>query len=312
MLYTFRAAARIVAYGLMPFAKRFLTVLIVVLALPLWVTSTIAAESCGPAFNGARSGGNRGFVIYDGLNYLGMPDLSAYGMVRIKIVDRGIWAIGHDGGAPDKHAVRDVARSVPLDSTPVVLDFESYDLEGPEDEINASITALMQITAEFREALPHRKLGFYGAPPLRDYWRSLKSDRPDSKFRAWQQQNDRLSRLTENVDVLFPSIYTFYDDPAGWKRYAIAQVCEARRLSNKPVIAFIWPEYHPSRKLIWDRFIDADFWQMQLDLLRRYADGIVVWGGYDIQNRHRRQWDNSAAWWLRTKAFALSVSNTPQ
>jgi len=48
--------------------------------------------------------------------------------------------------------------------------------------------------------------------------------------------------------------------------------------------------------------------QMQLELLRRYADGVVLWGGCDIQAKHPRTWDENAAWWVRTKAFAATVT----
>jgi len=279
-----------------------------VLAALLAATVLNAAESCGPAFDGVRSGGTRGFVIYNGLNYLGMPDLTRFGIQRIRIVDRGIWPGAGEQSTPDPHAVREVANTVPSNGTPIVLDFEGFELTGSDAIVDGSIASLMRITSAFRDVLPQRRLGFYGAPPLRDYWRAIKNDRRDPTFRAWQIQNDRLARLIGDVDVLFPSVYTFYNDREGWKKYAIAQICEARRLSRKPVIAFVWPEYHPSRVLVRNRFIDADYFQMQLELLRRYADGVVLWGGYDIQAKHPRTWDENAAWWVRTKAFAATVT----
>jgi hypothetical protein len=56
-----------------------------------------------------------------------------------------------------------------------------------------------------------------------------------------------------------------------------------------------------------DRFLPPDFWQMELDVARRYADGIVLWGGYDLQNDHPRDWDETAPWWQVTKLFMSRV-----
>jgi hypothetical protein len=117
-------------------------------------------------------------------------------------------------------------------------------------------------------------------------------------YREWQAENDQLQLLADSVDVLLPSLYTFYDDQDGWVRYAISTLSEARRLSKgKPVYAFIWPQYHNSNPTLALKLIDGAFWAKQLQVIAAHADGAVIWGGWQTT------WDDQSAWWRATLAF---------
>jgi hypothetical protein len=96
--------------------------------------------------------------------------------------------------------------------------------------------------------------------PIADFWRAVSLNPANAQFRSWQADNDRLKSLEADVDVLLPSLYTYYDEPEGWRNYAIAQICEARRISKRPVIVFLWPEFHESNHRVRDRFLPPDFW----------------------------------------------------
>jgi hypothetical protein len=137
-------------------------------------------------------------------------------------------------------------------------------------------------------------LGLYGILPIRDYWRAID---PVKKL-LWQAENDKLESLVDFVDVLYPCCYTFYDDRAGWVKYATANIQEARRLSKgKPVIVFLWPQYHNSNATLIGQLIPSDYWRLQLETAKQYADGVVIWGGFQVQ------WDELAPWWIETKDF---------
>ena len=275
-----------------------------VLTLLLFLPPPIqAAMPCGPAFGNITSGGKYPFVVYEGLLYRGMPDLSRHGITKLPIVDRGIWSALGDKAPPDPEMVAKVVRTFPANTSPIVLDFEGFSLNGTDKLVQESIERIKQISTEFRRQAPDRKIGNYGPPPIRDYWRSIQRDRNNPKFKAWQTENDRLAELEGNMDLLFPSLYTFYNNPTGWQTFAISQICEARRLSTKPVIAFLWPEFHDSGTSNKEPFIDAEFWKLQLTVVKEYADGIVLWGGYDLKQGRPRNWDESAAWWSETKLF---------
>ena len=81
---------------------------------------------------------------------------------------------------------------------------------------------------------------------------------------------------------------------------ALAQL-NAARAYGKPVYAFLWPRFHDSNRLLGGRYIGDDYWRMELDTARRYADGIVLWGGWD--EGRPAQWDENAPWWRVTKGF---------
>jgi hypothetical protein len=110
-------------------------------------------------------------------------------------------------------------------------------------------------------------------------------------------ENDQLRSLAGAVDVFFPSLYTFYPDQAGWKKYAIAQIEEARRYGGgKPIYVFLWPQYHESNRILGGSYLPADYWLLELETAREYADGIVLWSGSS-------KWDEDAPWWKVTKEF---------
>ncbi len=244
------------------------------------------------------------FMVFDGTMYGRKPDLSPHGIRPVSIAYAGqfgtVWhKTSHT--LPEKHVVQQVAREALAKNVPVVIDIEHWPLVGPSSEVRASLSKYMTVLQWFKEAAPGLPVGYYGAPPIRDYWKSLRS--PMSKeWASFARENDQLRPLADSVDILFPSLYTYYTDRGGWIRYAYAQIAEARRNANgKPVYVFLWPQYHDSNpSLAWAQ-IPADFWRLQLQMAKQYADGIVIWGGWGPKGRVN--WDENAAWWKVTKEF---------
>ena len=270
------------------------------LGLLLLMTSAYADESCNNLQDKVIKG--QPFQFFDGLIYNAKPSLSKYGLKPILIVDRGIWpAGGSHSSPPDPALVKGIMQKAADDGTPVMLDFEGFPLTGTDAVVGDSLAKLTAIVKAFKVAAPNRDYGFYSVLPLRDYWRAV-SGVGTAKYRQWQAENDRLRSLEPEVEVLFPPLYTFYNDREGWVKYAKAQICEARRLSKKPVHVLIWPEYHDSSALR-NTAIDADFWKLQLETSRQYADGVIIWGGYDFIKKQRASWDENASWWRATQEF---------
>lgn len=265
--------------------------------------AALAGACVVPASAGRSVPANRRFAIFNGMFYRDQPDLAPYGFQPIHIVDRGIWpeGVGRQG-EPDATLVRGYLERLPDDGAPIVLDFEDYQLNGSDRDAAFGVARLGRILRVFRQAAPNRAYGFYEVLPTRDYWRAIAGSGA-AAYRAWQRENDRVAALEGGIDLLFPSLYSLYPDAEGWERYAIAQIREARRLSNKPVYAFLWPEYHPGSGESGGRFIDGGDWRRQLDTARRYADGIVIWGGWDLRANRARPWDDSAGWWRETVRF---------
>jgi hypothetical protein len=252
------------------------------------------------------------FMVFDGTLYTNKPDLAQYGIQPVNIAYAGQFGsqwFKNAAHLPDKATVQQIARQAKIKANRVVLDIEHWPLHGNPNQVQSSLSKYMTVLQWFKEAAPGLPVGYYGAPPLGDYWKTLKP--PTSKeWASFARENDQLKPLAAAVDILFPSLYTFYTDRGGWVRYAYGQIAEARRYGNgKPVYVFLWPQYHDSNPSLKGAYLPADYWRLQLEMARQYADGIVIWGGWGSDNR-AKQWNNNAAWWGVTKEFMKKVATT--
>jgi hypothetical protein len=169
-----------------------------------------------------------------------------------------------------------------------------------------AIDEMSNIADWIHEANPNLTIGYYGQIPQRDYWSFILPGLSEDLDKL-KQRNQKFQALVDHVDVLFPSLYTFYNDRENWKIYAKGMIKEAKKY-NKPIYAFIWPQYHPGTS-----FIDGAFWRLQLEELYALGiDGVVIWGGY------LQQWDVSALdddpnnWWYQTLDFMHSKGLLPE
>ena len=182
------------------------------------------------------------FVVFDGTGYSNKPDLSVYGIQPITLVGAGTFGPDWYKQAdllPPSESVQTMAREAQQKGVPVVLDIEHWPLKGSPDVVLASLQKYMTVLTWFQNAAPGLSVGYYGAPPIRDYWRAIKGP-TNQDYQSWMGENDQLRSLAETAVVLYPSLYTFYPNRAGWKLYAMAQIEEARRYGkNKPVYVFL-------------------------------------------------------------------------
>jgi hypothetical protein len=272
--------------------------LAVCLALSIWTALSQALPAPKP------------FVVFDGTHYSNKPDLSAYGIRPITIAYAGKLGLEwykHADRLPDIQTVQAVAREAQLKGNVVVLDIEHWPLAGSPNSVRDSLTKYKRVLEWFQAAAPTLSAGYYGAPPLHDYWRAIKGTSSQERL-SWMAENDQVRDLAGAVDVLFPSLYTFYPDQAAWRRYAIAQIEEARRYGNgKPVYVFLWPQYHESNSILGGSYLPEDYWLLELQTAREFADGIVIWGGSGGNNQPLK-WDERAAWWETTKEFMETIN----
>jgi hypothetical protein len=257
------------------------------------------------AIVGKVRGIEKDFVVFDGTIYKNKPDLLVYGIKPIDLIYvKTLWKEGQDiNDLPEVARVRQSARGTKADRKITIIDIEHWKLSGHKSIVTESLSKYMTTLRWFNDAAPEVLFGYYGLPPLRDYWRAIKgSNTPE--YLSWQTENDRLQPLVYRVNVLFPSLYTFYPDREGWVKYAIENIREARRYpGNKPVYVFLWPQYHQSNLSSALKYLPADYWELELETARQYANGIVIWGGWDFDKNAKAQWDDNAPWWQVTKKF---------
>ena len=245
----------------------------------------------------------RPFVVFDATLYKDKPSLKAYDVRPITVVYEGRLFTANQAPAamPPEANVRSLAYELRNSPGPVVLDIERWPLKGDLPAVQSTVDKLLSVLSWVKSDAPGVPLGIYGTVPVRDYWRAIR-DPASAEFQSWQQDNDQLERISDQVDALFPSLYTFYADRKGWVTYAIAQIAEAKRKAKgKPVYAFLWPQYHESNRVLGLRPLDPDYWELELNTVHQHADGVVIWGGGG--NNGPESWNEDAPWWQVTKRF---------
>jgi hypothetical protein len=273
----------------------------------LFLTALLLVPGC---VRGEWVGPTRDFPVYDATDFAHKPDLTQYGLKRIMLVSSNLmWEGNKDPdhtSLPDRSRIIAFALLAKQSTGIVVIDIENWPVVGDPAAVAESVKKYTTVAQWFKTPAPSLEVGFYGLLPIRDYWRAIQ-DKGLPGYAAWQRENDRLASIAPSVDVLFPSVYTFYEDRNGWQKYAIAQIQEARRLAGgKPVYVFLWPQYHPSNTKLGNTFLPGDYWRLELDTALKYADGIVIWCCST-----RQDWDEKAAWWYETQRF-MKTNNNPK
>jgi len=255
---------------------------------------------------------NNIFKIYEALIYDEKPDMSVYGIETLTILNHTtLWNPNNTrNNIPDKETISNLTHGLLKDKEIVVINIEHWPLVGATDStIEKSINKYVKTLQGFKKEAKSLNVGLYSMIPERNYWAPV-SGRQSENFTEWRKRNNILKPIEEEVDIFFPSLYTFYNDKDEWLIYAKAQIEEARRLNPiKPVYVFLWPQYHNSNSKIGLEFISKEFWRMQIETAKKYADGLVIWGGWDFKNNNRLKWNPNAEWWAITKEFA-KVSTT--
>ncbi|WP_428387475.1 hypothetical protein [Mucisphaera sp.] len=239
------------------------------------------------------------FPVFDATLYLKKPDLEQlYGMPRLRTHKR-LWMPEDNHDEPIRARLVAALAHIPRGEL-IFMDIEHWPVKGQPEVVNDTLRKYNLVTHWVREIRPDLTFGYYGVPPIRDYWRAVRPERAD-QYQQWLDENDALAPMVENLDVIYPSLYTFYNTPDQWVEFAKANLSEARQY-GLPVYAFLWPQYHEGNKELAWQFIDPDFWRRQLETCLEHADGIVIWGGWMDADKKRLNWDPTAPWWRETIA----------
>lgn len=188
---------------------------------------------------------------------------------------------------------------IPRETTLVCFDVEHYDWAQPRDTTDK----LKNITRIWRAERPEIRYGFYSITIERNYWDAISGDA--GKIAAWQARNNARQELNNDCDLMFPSLYTFYDDQEGILEYMKRNLDEQRRLTlRKPVYPFVWPRYHNSNQTLGGQEIPASYWaRIVNEVYAHGVDGVVFWDANSAVD-----WDDRGDWWEATEAYRLGKS----
>jgi Hyaluronidase len=244
-----------------------------------------------------------GFVVYDGTLYMHKPDLTLLGLSPITVIySSSMWNSTEDrNNIPDAKVIQTLARQASRSTGIAVIDIENWPNIGFPGKVADSVQKYQATVQLFKQSAPSLRVGYYGVVPIFNYRDAIRGS--DSLwYSAWQATNNRVASAAQAADVLFPAVYTFYKDQDGWRKVAIAQIEEARRIGHgKPVYVFLWPQFDQAGK--GGDYLPRDYWRMELETARQHADGVVIWGGW------QQTWDNNAPWWLETRSFLKEIGS---
>jgi hypothetical protein len=245
------------------------------------------------------------FRVFDGTMYRNKPDLSQFGLEPINIVyESRIFEKGTPAdNLPSKARVQQIVRELGT-SHWLVMDIERWRLHGTNQYVADQVRKYVTVMEWVHEGMPGITAGIFGKTPIEDYNRSTLLG--ILRYRGWQAENDRVIPLAQSVDVLFPSIYTYYPDQQGWVKFATENMKEAKRYGKKSYV-FLWPQYSESNPLLAHQYLSPDFWKLQLGTVLQNADGIVIWGGWDGKKGDFLEWDDKAPWWEATMEFLKEI-----
>jgi len=222
----------------------------------------------------------RDFPVFDALLIERKPDLVAeYGFDPLVVLyAHDLWPHGASRAEPNEQWIRQRARQVPEGSL-VCLDIEHWPWVTNGRVNEKTMRKMIRVIDVFREENPNVKLGYYATIPP---WVAMAAANPghtasDSAHR--ESIIEGFQPLIEKVDVLFPSAYTWRDNPEMWEA-GLRETVKTLRPLGKPIYPFLWPLYHPKAHDASLRHepIPKDFWQAQLAATQQYADGMVIWG----------------------------------
>jgi hypothetical protein len=225
--------------------------------------------------------------------------------------ESSLWPSGADRSQPNTSYVANTYIPKIKGQNPdvIVLDVEETDWKFTTDlsstQITDRINKYKKLISVFRTHLPNTKIGLYLSLPQRN-WLAVCGDpgKRASRYTAWHNLNLKLKPLGSAVDIIFPSVYAFYDDAKSigcYPDYARAQIKEAR-IYGKPVWAFVWMKYHSN-----GNWVSRSAWRTHLETAYAAADGLVVWS----KAKNSVQWSWSAPWWLETKDFLADKQLAP-
>lgn len=279
---------------------------------PIRRASLIAALSLTAvsALMGAPAEAADPFVVRDATRYPTDPNLSPYGLKDIVVAyESSLWPAGASKATPDLNYIRTYYIPKVKSKNPdvLVLDIEVYKFTSTTTaaDWNNNINKLKSVIALFRQELPNTKIGYYMLAPERN-WLATCGDpkKRVARYTAWHDRNLRMQPLADAVDILFPSLYTFYSDLESqkcWQAYAKANIAEAK-MYGKPVWPFITMKYHQSTT-----WIAGAFWKVQLETIFNNANGVVIWSSATAGDA----WSWTAPWWVATKNFMTAKALVP-
>ncbi|WET00141.1 hypothetical protein P2W68_11010 [Chryseobacterium arthrosphaerae] len=155
------------------------------------------------------------------------------------------------------------------------------------EKFQKSLKLFLDVLKFVKTERPNVKWGYYGIP-FTSYWERT----PD-----FFNRHKKIQELIKNSDVLFPSIYIFYDktnfnaENVDYLKDNTREMIRIGKLYNKKTYPFIMSRYHPSNEKLGNESIDIIKFKTYVSQLMKTqyngkkVDGVVLWNADEYSYR---------------------------
>lgn len=261
-------------------------------------------SDAGTGQSGNSQPTKKSWKLYDNIRYSGKPGHRELGLAPCKILYQGAFDIPDDGDLPSESHITSLSRRTDDELTCLDIEHPRWLNKNNWDFVGNGDNKYEQVAKWWGSANDsNQRFGFYGVTTARNVWDALAGP-GKRKHDWWKSVNDRAKIIVDDVDVLFPTLYAFHDDIPTWEKYAKGNIDEARRTSGgRPVIPYIWPQFHSSAVDGTPRrgHIPAKHWRAQLEFCYEHCDGAVIW---TLSSETKKvPWSQVPAFWPETEKF---------
>lgn len=252
----------------------------------------------------ALSAHAKDFIIYDRMDYVGKPDLTADKLSKVFLVYESE-LVKPDPTGKRKHGVLNEARIRELAKQSrregyrtISTDIESWFAEKDgqlltPDELRTDFSRMYQI---FREENPRAVISNYGMPS--EHLHGIRHYRPNVDNEAilakWRQVSKRRAPTAAISDYANPVFYITSPDLVQWEKDVKTAVDDIhQRFPNKKIIGYIWPQYYSATNSpYFKQFIDPVRWRKMLEISKKYTDGVIIWSDKRDENNQIVRWND--------------------
>jgi len=228
------------------------------------------------------------FKVFDAILFLNKPNLSKFGFSEINVIyEDGIISTNyHEKDVKafnrrfvDKSKIQNKSKLSRNNRIPVCIDVEHWNVQDPKTK-NLAVNKYVEIL---------------------DNYRKIDSKNLVSVFHYGSISKD----IYNSSNVVFPAYYSHSSNYSEWESMVRNSVNAIRKMGDKPIYAFIWPQYNnvPSKHNLGFTFVDNVTWRKQLELIYKLCDGAVIWTHYNDKDGNKIHFDKNMPWFKETLKF---------
>lgn len=249
------------------------------------------------------------FIFFNLVRYKNTPaNLMPY-LYPIKIANEKM--LLNPDGSPNENAIKSFAYTCG-GNHPVTLDLETWPYS-PGSALTQTIRDFITAVNDFKSVNNTSPVGFYGVPPKQAYqWKNIDPVNNPSGYSTWLNVSNALEPVAEKTDLFQPSFYAYNPDTTAWRKMVDTTLAAIQRYNqNKPIYAYIWPQYHDNSVPYSLQFMDTAIWHFELEVLYDRTNGCIIWTSNKSSDGNIISWDPDMLWWQTTKSFMVEKKIVP-